>query len=164
MTITLTIAAQNASELDEQLRSYIDHRPSPQTLSESAPSIDAESDQITTLSNNDYRRAIKAIPHGKVGAYSVVSEALRGDGDKDGSQKVAGLAANDNSLETAYRVVKKDGSIAAGFRFPDGRMGGADEARRLLEEEGIRFDALGRVLPEFMLSAEELRQLYEAAS
>jgi hypothetical protein len=43
-------------------------------------------------------------------------------------------------------------------------MGGADEGRRVLEEEGIRFDIHGRVLTEFMLSAAELRQLYEAAS
>jgi alkylated DNA nucleotide flippase Atl1 len=155
MTITLTIAAQNASELDEQLRGYIASR-------EPAPSIDAEGDQIITPTNDDYRRAIKAISRGKVAAYSVVSEAVRGD--KDGSQKVAGLAANDDSLETAYRVVKRDGSIAAGFRWSDGRMGGADEGRRVLEEEGIRFDVHGRVLSEFMLSAEELRQLYEAAS
>jgi alkylated DNA nucleotide flippase Atl1 len=162
MTITLTIAAQSASELDEQLRSYIDHRRSPQTSSEPALSTDVEGDQIIAPTNDDYRRVIKAISRGKVAAYSVVSEAVRGD--KDGSQKVAGLAANDDSLETAYRVVKRDGSIAAGFRWSDGRMGGADEGRRVLEEEGIRFDIHGRVLTEFMLSAAELRQLYEAAS
>jgi alkylated DNA nucleotide flippase Atl1 len=99
------------------------------------------------------------IPTGKVAAYSVVSEVVRGD--THGSQKVAGLAANDATLGTAYRVVKIDRGIAAGFRWTDGRMGGADEARHLLEGEGVEFDVHGRVRPEFMLSADQLRELYQ---
>jgi len=98
-------------------------------------------------------------PSAKVAPYSAVSEVVRGD--TNGSQRVAGLAANDDTLETAYRVVKKDGSIAAGFRWTDGRMGGADEGRHELEGEGVRFDMHGRALPEFVLSAKELRPFYE---
>lgn len=122
--------------------------------------VDVAASAATSFTNDDYRRAIKAIPKGKVAAYSVVSEVVRGD--QDGSQKVAGLAANDATLGTAYRVVKRDGGIAAGFRWSDGRMGGPEEGQHALEEEGVRFDARGRVLPEFMLTVEELRELYAA--
>ena len=73
--------------------------------------------------NDDYRRAIRAIPPGRVASYGTVSEVVRGD--TDGSQHVAGLAANDMSLPTAYPVVKW-------------------------------------ALPEYALSVEELRTLYEA--
>jgi hypothetical protein len=64
------------------------------------------------------------------------------------------------TLGTAYRVVKIDRGIAAGFRWTDGRMGGADEARRLLEAEGVKFDVHGKVRSEFMLTAEQLGELY----
>jgi alkylated DNA nucleotide flippase Atl1 len=110
-------------------------------------------------SDDDYRRAIAAVPEGRVAAYSVISEVVRGDANA--SQKVSGLTAGDPDLTTAYRVVKKDGTVAAGFRWSDGRLGGADDVRRLLEDEGIRFDGQGRVLAEHMISVAELRRLYE---
>jgi alkylated DNA nucleotide flippase Atl1 len=97
---------------------------------------------------------------GKVASYGTVSEVVRGD--TDGSQHAAGLAANDASLPTAYRVVKRDGSVAAGFRWADGRRGGAEEGQHALEKEGVEFDARGRVLREYVLSVEELRELYKA--
>jgi hypothetical protein len=71
-------------------------------------------------------------------------------------------AANDSSLSTAYRVVKRDGSVAAGFRWSDGRKGGADEGQRALEDEGVQFDLRGRALPEYILNVDELRALYES--
>jgi alkylated DNA nucleotide flippase Atl1 len=159
MPITLTFTAETPLELDAQVRSYIDGQGAIGTSSVVMPSPDDLAGGAVSPTNDDYRRAIRAIPRGRVAAYGVVSEVVRGD--RDGSQKVAGLAANDPALETAYRVVKLDGSVAAGFRWSDGRMGGADEGRRVLEEEGIEFDVHGRALPEFMLSAAELREYYE---
>jgi alkylated DNA nucleotide flippase Atl1 len=148
--------------MEEQLRDYIAHVGSSEGPPDAARSIEDGSVDAIPPTNDDYRRAIKSIPSGKVAPYSAVSEVVRGD--TNGSQKVAGLAANDGTLETAYRVVKKDGSIAAGFRWTDGSMGGADEGRQKLEGEGVRFDMHGRALPEFVLSAEELRPFYEATS
>jgi alkylated DNA nucleotide flippase Atl1 len=157
MTITLTIEAETSEELNEQIEHFLG--PDRVPLDQPAASSDkAEGSPPPT--NDDYRRAIESIPGGKVAAYSVVSEVVRDDAD--GSQHVAGLAANDGSLRAAYRVVKKDRSIAAGFRFTDGRKGGPDEARELLQKEGVRFDVHGRVLREFMLTAAELRVHYEA--
>ena len=48
-------------------------------------------------------------------------------------------------------------------RVPPARrpVGGTDEGRRLLEEEGVEFDRHGRVLPEYVLGADELRRHYE---
>jgi hypothetical protein len=40
-------------------------------------------------------------------------------------------------------------------------MGGRDEAKQLLESEGVRFDRKGKVLPEFMMSSDELQELYQ---
>jgi alkylated DNA nucleotide flippase Atl1 len=155
MTITLTFEAETSAELNAQIRSYTEG----DGRAGMTGSLDKSARADGAATNDDYRRAIMAIPAGRVAAYSVVSEVVRGD--TNGSQKVAGLAANDASLGTAYRVVKIDRGIAAGFRWTDGRMGGADEARQLLEEEGIRFDVHGRVLPEFILTAAALRELYD---
>jgi alkylated DNA nucleotide flippase Atl1 len=160
MTITLTFEAETPDELDAQVREWAHRDGGSDALSPLAPTPPDNAPSVGHAPTNaDYRRAITRIPRGKVAAYSVVSEVVRGD--SHGSQKVAGLAANDTTLATAYRVVKMDGGIAAGFRWSDGRMGGADDGRRALEEEGIRFDIHGRVQPEFMLSADELREHYE---
>jgi alkylated DNA nucleotide flippase Atl1 len=155
----LTIEAPTKADLDSQVRSYLEQ--SGDALATPSAS-EARSGTIRTraATNDDYRRAIRAIPQGKVAAYGTVSTIVRGD--TDGSQHVAGLAANDTSLETAYRVVKRDGSVAAGFHWSDGRRGVADEAQRVLEDEGVKFDARGRALPEYVLSVDELRTLYEA--
>jgi alkylated DNA nucleotide flippase Atl1 len=161
MTITLTIEAETTEDLNQQIEHFLGRSCSRLEQPESPTSPD-EAPGPAPATNDHYRRAIMAIPKGRVAAYSVVSEVVRGDAD--GSQHAAGLAANDGSLETAYRVVKKDRSIAAGFRFTDGRLGGSDEARERLQKEGVGFDVRGRVLPEFMLTAAELRVHYEAAA
>jgi alkylated DNA nucleotide flippase Atl1 len=157
MSMQLTFEGKSRDDLEEQIRSFLDGRGGSQTAAR--PVDDPDGGQPHEFTNEDYRRAIRAIPRGKVAAYSVVSEVVRGHAGA--SQKVAGLAANDPTLETAYRVVKKDGGIAAGFRWHDGRMGGADEGRQVLEGEGVGFDQHGRVRAKYMLSVDELRQLYE---
>src|SRR3954454_7445526 len=148
--LKLTFEADTPAELDAQLRSYIDG-------SAGAPATPlrqthAGSSGTSARSNDDYRRAISAIPRGKVASYGTVSEVVRGD--VDGSQHVAGLAANDMSLTAAYRVVKRDGSVAKGFHWGDGRKGGREDGQRVLEEEGVEFDARGRALDEYILSVE----------
>jgi alkylated DNA nucleotide flippase Atl1 len=150
--LRLTFEADTTAQLHSQIRSYLDD------LDDDAGPATRDAPAPT---NDDYRRAIRAIPNGKVASYGTVSEVVRGD--TDGSQHVAGLAANDVTLPTAYRVVKRDGAVAAGFRWGDGRRGGAEDGQRELENEGVVFDARGRAHPEYMLDADELRALYEAA-
>lgn len=156
--LRLTFEAETPAELDAQVRSYING--SGGALATPLRQTHAGGSGSSARSNDEYRRAIRAIPRGKVASYGTVSEVVRGD--TDGSQHVAGLAANDSSLSTAYRVVKRDGSVAAGFRWSDGRKGGADEAQRALEDEGVQFDLRGRALPEYILDVDELRALYES--
>jgi alkylated DNA nucleotide flippase Atl1 len=156
--LRLTFEAETPADLDAQVRSYING--SGGALATPLRQTHAGGSGSSARSNDEYRRAIRAIPRGKVVSYGTVSEVVRGD--TDGSQHVAGLAANDSSLTTAYRVVKRDGSVAAGFRWSDGRKGGADEGQRALEDEGVQFDLRGRALPEYILDVDELRALYES--
>jgi alkylated DNA nucleotide flippase Atl1 len=157
--LSLTFEAESAADLESLIRSYMDRPTGSSTVLHERPSGGAPGSAKRT--NDDYRRAIRAIPPGKVASYGTVSDVVRGD--TDGSQHVAGLAANDVTLPTAYRVVKRDGSVAAGFRWMDGRKGGAEEGQRELEKEGVEFDARGRALPEYILGTDELRALYDAA-
>ena len=156
--LRLTIEAETPAELQAQVRSYVDGLGEPPATPRRQ--THAGGSASSARSNDDYRRAISVVPRGKVASYGTVSEVVRGD--TDGSQHVAGLAANDMSLQTAYRVVKRDGSVAAGFRWGDGRKGGAEEGQRELEKEGVEFDARGRALPAYILSVDELRALYQA--
>lgn len=157
--LKLTFEAATPAELESQVRDYVG-RSGDAIATPGASAAPSSGPPATATTNDDYRRAISVIPRGKVAAYGTVSTVVRGD--TDGSQHVAGLAANDMSLTTAYRVVKRDGSVAAGFRWSDGRRGGAEEGQRALEEEGVQFDARGRALPEHVLGVDELRALYEA--
>jgi alkylated DNA nucleotide flippase Atl1 len=156
--LKLTFEAETPADLEAQVRTYIDG--SGGALATPLRQTHAGGSGSSARSNDEYRRAIRAIPRGKVASYGTVSEVVRGD--TDGSQHVAGLAANDTSLSTAYRVVKRDGSVAAGFRWSDGRKGGADEGQRTLEDEGVKFDVRGRALPDYILDVDELRALYES--
>ena len=159
--LRLTFEAETAADLESQVQSDMARSGgAPATPSRKPPSSGSGGVETHPPTNDDYRRAIQAILSGKVAAYGTVSEVVRGN--TDGSQHVAGLAANDVSLPTAYRVVKRDGSVAAGFRWGDGRRGGAEEGQRELENEGVEFDARGRALPQFVLSVDELRALYDA--
>jgi alkylated DNA nucleotide flippase Atl1 len=152
--------AETWPEMLAQIRRFLAHQEGSATPVEREPAPDDAPSTGDGFTNDDYRRAINAIPAGKVAPYSVVSEVVRGD--NHGSQKVAGLTANDIKLTAAHRVIKIDRSIAAGFKFPDGSMGGRDKAHELLNAEGVEFDVHGRVRPEFVLSSDELREHYEA--
>jgi alkylated DNA nucleotide flippase Atl1 len=157
----MVFEAETWPEMLAQIRQFLDGQEGSGAPVEPVPITPRDAGRVQRkITNDDYRRAIDAIPAGKVAPYSVISEVVRGD--NHGSQKVAGLAANDYRLKAAHRVVKIDGSIAAGFMFSDGSMGGRDKAHELLEAEGVEFDVHGRVRPEFVLGADELRRHYEA--
>ena len=89
--------------------------------------------------------AVKAIPRGRVTSYGKIAAAC---GNPRMSRQV-GFALHSNPAPNeipCYRVVFKDGSLSAAFAF-----GGESAQRRLLEEEGIKFDEKGRVKPCFFV-------------
>lgn len=82
---------------------------------------------------------VRRIPRGTVASYGQVA-ALAGN---PRWARVVGYALHANpdpDTIPCYRVVAKDGSTSAAFAF-----GGADQQRALLEADGIRFTADGRV-------------------
>lgn len=95
---------------------------------------------------------------GEVTSYGDVSQVAFGH--RRGGQAVGQAALRIKDFPSAHRIVQQDGSIAPHWTRHDG-TGGPDDCRGLLEAEGIEFDSEGRVLPRFMLSADELGQRYE---
>jgi len=77
-------------------------------------------------------RAVKKIPEGKVATYGQISSKL---GIKDVRKVGWALHKNpDNKKIPCHRVVNRDGRLAPNFAFD-----GADEQRRRLEVEGVKF-------------------------
>ncbi|HEY5792787.1 MAG TPA: MGMT family protein [Chthoniobacterales bacterium] len=90
------------------------------------------------------------IPRGKVASYGFLAKQLNcGSARAVGQALQRGPCAPDVPY---HRVVAADRSIH-GF---SGQIKGApvDRKRRLLEAEGVRFEAEGRIAPECMLSPE----------
>lgn len=87
----------------------------------------------------DVYAIVRQIPLGRVASYGQVAR-LAGAPRK---ARFVGYALHVNpepGIIPCHRVVFKDGSLAPGFAF-----GGPNEQKRLLEAEGIGFDAEGRV-------------------
>lgn len=93
-----------------------------------------------------HRRVLEtlaAIPRGRVMSYGGVASKT----GVPGGARAAGQGCGKNPFPVVYpchRVVRADGS-------PGGFGGGLALKRALLEMEGVKFDAKGKVLPEFML-------------
>ena len=103
--------------------------------------------QVTAFQRKVYA-ATAQIPCGKVTTYGALARRIG-----CGSAQAVGGALRVNPFAPqvpCHRVVAADGSLH-GFA---GHTSGPelDRKRRLLESEGIRFDALGRVLPDQMLT------------
>ena len=92
-------------------------------------------------------QATRGVPAGKVTSYGRLAATLgRGTARAVGSA----LARNPFAPEVpCHRVVRADGALG-GF---NGATEGPELARkrRMLEDEGVLFDAIGRVLPEAMV-------------
>jgi methylated-DNA-protein-cysteine methyltransferase related protein len=78
---------------------------------------------------------VKTVPYGKVTTYSSIARAL---GMHNGARQVGwAMAVCDDSVP-AHRVVNASGALS-------GHRGGIDLRRAMLEEEGVEFDAAGRI-------------------
>jgi methylated-DNA-protein-cysteine methyltransferase-like protein len=78
---------------------------------------------------------VRQVPCGRVTTYGAIARAL---GMHAGARQVGwAMAVCDDSVP-AHRVVNASGAIS-------GHRGGAELRRVLLEEEGVEFDAAGRV-------------------
>ncbi|MDD3241108.1 MAG: MGMT family protein [Lachnospira sp.] len=85
---------------------------------------------------------VKMIPEGSVASYGQVAEIA---GNPRWS-RVVGYALHSNPDPEhipCHRVVTKDGRVSDAFAF-----GGGNEQVRRLKEEGVEFDATGRVVME----------------
>lgn len=92
---------------------------------------------------DDVYRLVGRVPKGKVTTYRAIARAL----GVSPRFVAAALRANPRPIEVpCHRVVMSDGSLG-GYSF-----GGPEAKRRLLEAEGVRFDARGRVLKEFIVA------------
>ncbi|MEX1120015.1 MAG: MGMT family protein [Terrimicrobiaceae bacterium] len=91
---------------------------------------------------------VRHVPQSMVATYSLIAARI---GCR--SPRAVGQALRKNPFAPevpCHRVISSDGSLGGFF----GHTGGPEltRKRRLLEAEGVRFDAWGKVLPEHILS------------
>ena len=89
--------------------------------------------------------AVKTIPKGKVASYGQIACAV---GSPRAARQV-GWALHVNpepGIIPCHRVVNREGRVAPAFAF-----GGEEVQRRLLEDEGVRFDERGFVKKEYFI-------------
>lgn len=96
--------------------------------------------------------AIAAIPDGRWTAYADLA-ALAGTAP----QAVGNHIANNAALARAWRVLTWDGRISSGFRWSDPTD--TRDPRKVLESEGVAFDADGRADPAQRLTVDDLQGL-----
>ena len=98
--------------------------------------------------NERVYEAVSQIPRGRVASYGQIAHLI----GAPRNARFVGFALHANpypGIVPCHRVVFRDGSLAPGFVF-----GGPDAQRAMLEEEGIGFDADGRVrMAEFQWEA-----------
>lgn len=89
--------------------------------------------------------AVKMIPKGKVASYGQIARAV---GSPRAARQV-GWALHVNpepGIIPCHRVVNREGRVAPAFAF-----GGEEVQRKLLEDEGVRFDENGFVKKEYFI-------------
>ena len=85
----------------------------------------------------DVYNIIKQIPPGKVATYGQVAKLL----GQPRKAKIVGWALHCNPYQgvvPCHRVVNRFGELSGGFAF-----GGLEEQKKLLENEGIKFEKSG---------------------
>ncbi|MEU6858331.1 hypothetical protein AB0B28_05575 [Glycomyces sp. NPDC046736] len=104
-----------------------------------------------------WKQAIETIlgnlPHGRWTTYGELGKAA----GQNNAQAVAGFLTR-STIENAYRVLQKGGTVAREFRWPEG-VGPRNVADWLRTDGGIRLDDHQRADPAQRLDAAELRKL-----
>lgn len=100
---------------------------------------------VSAVSSFQYRvlKAEYAIPYGRVSTYGALAEKI----GNPGAARAVGTALARNPFPIiipCHRTIGADHSLG-------GFQGGIAMKRRLLELEGVRFRADGRVMPEFLM-------------
>ena len=95
-------------------------------------------------------QAIDSVPPGSWTTYGALA-AIAGSHPVPVGQYVAS-----RNQGAAWRVLKGDGSVAAGFRWSDDSRFAGMDAREVLELEGVTFSDSGRADPSTRISATEL--------
>ncbi len=91
---------------------------------------------------------LASIPAGRWTSYSDVATVI-------GSHQVpVGVRLANVSVPNAHRVLKLNGSISPEFRWTDPQR--TDDPRKVLEAEGVAFDANGRAAPMQRMTADDL--------
>ncbi|HJE90688.1 MAG TPA: MGMT family protein [Dietzia timorensis] len=101
-------------------------------------------------------RLVAAIPSGYWTSYGALAEVL-GTG-----ARVVGTRLSTHGGPGAYRVLRADGSVSAGFHWSDGRE--TRTVREILESEGVEFTGSGRARPGHRLGAADLEDLLDIAA
>jgi methylated-DNA-protein-cysteine methyltransferase-like protein len=83
-------------------------------------------------------RLVARIPRGKVVTYGEIGRML---GRPSGARAVGWAMRQCPEGLPWYRVVNAKGQVSVGARYPDGKL----VQQALLEEEGVTFDAAGRL-------------------
>ncbi|MDG4788186.1 DUF262 domain-containing protein [Micromonospora sp. WMMD1102] len=113
----------------------------------SGETVDTRSDVAWDVMN----RALAELPAGSWTTYGDVAALI-------GSYPVAvGNRLASHPTPNAHRVLQVEGTVAAGFRWPDPNR--TDDPRDLLRAEGVEFDRNGRAKREQRIVTEELAQL-----
>ena len=101
-------------------------------------------------------RLVAAIPPGYWTSYGALAEVL-GTG-----ARVVGTRLSTHGGPGAYRVLRADGSVSAGFCWSDPRE--TRTVREILESEGVQFTSGGRARPEHRLGPGDLEDMLDISA
>lgn len=101
-------------------------------------------------------RLVAAIPSGYWTSYGVLAELL-GTG-----ARVVGTRLSTGGGPGAYRVLRADGSVSAGFHWSNPHE--TRSVREILESEGVEFTGAGRARPEHRLGPADLEDLLDISA
>jgi len=101
---------------------------------------------------------IESIPPGRWTTYGVVAWVA-----STGSQVVGNRIAS-GSQSGAWRVLRTNGEIAPGFKWPAGSQYLGMDPRQVLEAEGVEFESNGLASEVYRIAVEELTSLFENQS
>lgn len=94
-----------------------------------------------------------AIPAGYWTSYGVIAEVI-GTG-----ARAVGTRLATHGAPSAYRVLRADGSVSAGFHWSDPNE--TRTVQEILESEGVGFSPSGRARPEFRIGPADLEDVLD---